>query len=48
MLKTAKVFSSFIIRSNRNRSTLLRDLLSYNSQLGQLYEDKSLELHAIS
>ena len=33
--------------SNRNRSALVRDLLSYNSQFaGQLYEDKSLALHA--
>ena len=46
-LKTSNVFSSFIICSNRNRSALLRDLLSYNSVfVGQLYEDKSLELPA--
>ena len=33
--------------SNRNRSALVRDLLSINSQLvGQLYEDKSLTLRA--
>ena len=39
--------SLFIVCSNRNRSTLVRDLLCNNSQfVGQLYEDKSLALHA--
>ena len=46
-LKTSNVFSSFIVCSNRNRSALLRELLSYNSLfVGQLYEDKSLVLCA--
>ena len=46
-LKTSNVVSSFIVCSNRNRSALVRDLLSYNSQfLGQLYKDKSLALRA--
>ena len=37
----------FIVCSNRNRSALVRDLLSYNSQfVDQLYEDKSLALRA--
>ena len=38
---------SFIVSSNRNRSALLRELLCNNSLfVGQLYEDKSLALHA--
>ena len=42
-LKISNMFSSFIVCSNRNRSALVRDLLSYNSLfVGQLYEDKSL------
>ena len=46
-LKTSNVFLSFIVCSNRNRSALVCDLLSYNSLfIGQLYEDKSLALHA--
>ena len=46
-LKTSNVVSSFTVCSNRNRSALVRDLLSYNSQfVGQLYEDKSLALRA--
>ena len=46
-LKTSHVVSLLIICSNRNRSALVRDLLSYNSQfVGQLNEDKSLALHA--
>ena len=46
-LKTSNLFSSFIVRSNRSRSALVRELL-YNNSLfvGQLYEDKSLALHA--
>ena len=46
-LKTSNVISSFIVCSNRNRSALVRELLSNNSLfVGQLYEDKSLTLHA--
>ena len=46
-LKPSNVVLSFIICSNRNRSALVRDLLSYNSLfVGQLYKDKSLALHA--
>ena len=42
-LKTSYMVSSFIVCSNRNRSALVHDLLSYNSQfVAQLYEDKSL------
>ena len=42
-LKTSNVFSSFIVCSNRNRSALVRELLSYYSLfVGQEYEDKSL------
>ena len=45
--KTSNVVSSFVVCSNRNRSALVRDLLSYNSQfVGQLYEDKSLALRS--
>ena len=44
---TSNVFSSFTVCSNRNRSALLRELLSSKSLLvGQLYEDKLLALHA--
>ena len=44
-LKTSNVFSSFIVRKNRNRSAQVRELLSNNSLfVGQLYEDKSLAL----
>ena len=40
-------FASFIICSNRNKSALVCDLLSYNSLfVGHLYEDKTLTLHA--
>ena len=47
MLKTANLFSSFIVSSNPNRSALVRELLCNNSLfVGQLYEDKSLALHA--
>ena len=46
-LKTSNVFSSFIVCSNRNRSALVRELLSYYSLfVGQLYEDKSLAVHS--
>ena len=46
-LKTSNVVSSFIVCLNRNRSALVRDLLSYNSLfVGQLYKDKSLMLQA--
>ena len=42
-LKSVNVFSSFIVCLNRNRSALLRELLSNNSLFaGQLYKDKSL------
>ena len=46
-LMTSNVFSLFIVRKNRNRSAPVRELLSNNSLfVGQLYEDKSLALHA--
>ena len=46
-LKTSNLFSSNIMSSNRNRSALVRELLCNNSLfVGQLYEDKSLALHA--
>ena len=46
-LKTLNLFSSFIVSSNRNRSALVCELLCNNSLfVGQLYEDKSLALHA--
>ena len=46
-IKTSNVLSSFIVCSNRNRSTLVRDLLRDNSLcVGQLYEDKPLALLA--
>ena len=46
-LKTSKQFSSFIVSSNRNRLALVCELLCNNSLfVGQLYEDKSLALHA--
>ena len=46
-LKTSNLFSPFIVCSNRNRSALVRELLSNNSLfVGQLYEDKSLALRA--
>ena len=46
-LKTSNLFSSFIVRSNRNRSALVRELLCNNPLfVGQLYEDKSLALRA--
>ena len=46
-LKTSNLFSSFIVCSNRNRSALVRELLSNNSLfVGQLYDDKSLALRA--
>ena len=44
-LMSLNVFSLFIVCSNRNRSALVRELLSNNSLfVGQLYEDKSLAL----
>ena len=44
---TSNVFSSFIVRKNRNRSVPLRELFSNNSLfVGQLYKDKSLALRA--
>ena len=46
-LKTSNLFSAFFFSSNRNRSTLVRELLCNNSLfVGQLYEDKSLALRA--
>ena len=46
-LKSFNVFSLFIVCSNRNRSALVRELLSNNSLfVGQLFEDKSLALRA--
>ena len=46
-LKTLNVVSSFIVCSNRNRSAIVRDLLSnYSLFISQLYEDKSLALRA--
>ena len=46
-VKSSNVILSFIVCSNRNRSALVRELLSNNSLfIGQLYEDKSLALHA--
>ena len=46
-LKTSNVFSSFIVYSNQNRSALVREMLSNSSlYVSQLYEDKSLTLHA--
>ena len=46
-MKTSNVFSSFIVCSNPHRSALMMLLLSNNSLfVGQLYEDKSLTLHA--
>ena len=44
-LKFSNVFSLFIVCENRNRSALVRELLSNNSLfVGQLYEDKSHDL----
>ena len=46
-LLSSNVFSLFIVFYNRNRSALVRELLSNNSLfVGQLYEDKSLALRA--
>ena len=46
-LKTSNMFLPFIVCSNRNRSALVRDLLSDNSMFtDQLYEHKSLVLRA--
>ena len=42
-LKSSDLILSFLVCSNRNRSALVRELLSNNSLfVGQLYEDKSL------
>ena len=47
-LKSSNVFSLFLVCSNRNRSALVRELLSNNSLfVGQLYEDKLLALRAL-
>ena len=46
-LKSSDLILSFLVCSNRNRSALVRELLSNNSLfVGQLYEDKSLALRA--
>ena len=46
-LKTSNVIWPFIVCLKRNRSALVRELLSNNSVfVGQLYEDKSLTLGA--
>ena len=46
-LKSSNVIFAFIVCSNRNRSAIVRELLSNNSLfVGQLYEDKSLALRA--
>ena len=46
-LKSLNVFSLLIVCSNRNKSALVRELLSNNSLfVGQLFEDKSLALRA--
>ena len=40
-----RTIGPLVVCSNRNRSALVRDLLSYNPMLiGQLYEDTSLAL----
>ena len=46
--KTSNMVSSFfVVYSNRNKSALVRDLLSYSSLfVGQLYEDNLLALRA--
>ena len=45
MLKISNLFLSFIVSSNRNRSTLVRELLCSNSLfVGKLYVDRSLAL----
>ena len=46
-LKSSNVFSSFIVCSNRNKSALVRELVSNKSlNNSSLYEDKSLVLRA--
>ena len=46
-LMTSNLFSPFSVYSNRNRSARVCELLSNNSLfVGQLYDDKSLALHA--
>ena len=45
--KSSDLILSFLVCSNRNRSALVRERLSNNSLfVGQLYEDKSVALHA--
>ena len=47
MLKTSNGFFVVYYVLNRNRSALVRELLSNNSLfVGQLYEEKSLKLRA--
>ena len=46
-LNTSNVILLFIVCWNRNRSAVVCELLSnYSLFVGQLYEDKSLALHA--
>ena len=46
-LKTLNVFSSFSVFKNRNRSAILRELLTNNSLfVGQLCEDRSIALRS--
>ena len=46
-LKSSDFILSFLVCSNRNKSALVRELLSNNSLfVGQFYEDKSLALRA--
>ena len=46
-LKTSNLFTSFIVSSNRNRPSLVRELLCNDSLfVGQLYVDKSLDMRA--
>ena len=47
--KTLNMFLSFIVCSNRNRSALVHDLLSYNSLfVSQLYEDQITSVQQIT
>ena len=42
------MFLSFVVCSNRNRSVLVRDLLSYNSLfVSQLYEDELMVINPL-
>ena len=46
-LKSLNVFSLFVVCSIRNRSALVREMMSNNSLfVGQLFEDKSHVLRA--